>query len=339
MKHQRNIEGLRQNAQKKKQDAIERTEKGIQQLIKEGRSINFKTVAEVADVSTAWLYKEPEIKARIEHLRDQGTRKKKSVPTNQKANDASNNSKYQALKQRIQKVEAENRGLRDHLEAIHGRQRSLVDENEGLRREIERLTKLLAESRAETESLKQGSSLPSQLNEQASELDEDKPKQLVNKVTPLKSRPTYEVATEKATNKLDMINIVKLKLEALGVPLSSTLAKTIKSATESTVINAMGAFEEALLTENIKKPGAWLKIAIDEGWKPNESLSVKGEVQTKDERSQWFELAKAQGIVKAKQQTETEFSVQDNTGQWASWESYVERGWTLEYLKRRAKQR
>lgn len=59
---------------------------------------------------------------------------------------------------------------------------------------------------------------------------------------------------------------------------------------------------------------------------------------TKDEFSQWVELAKMLGIVKAKQQTETELSVQDNTGEWASWESYVERGWKLEYLKTRVKQ-
>ncbi len=62
-------------------------------------------------------------------------------------------------------------------------------------------------------------------------------------------------------------------------------------------------------------------------------------MHTIDEFSQWFELAKMLGIVKAKQQTETKLSVQDNTGKWDSWESYVQRGWTLEYLKTRTKMR
>ena len=153
--HERNVEGLRQNAQKKRQEAISRTEEGIKQLVKEGRSVNFKTVAEVADVSTAWLYKESEIKTRIEYLREQGGDKKKSVHAQQKATEASKDAKYQALKQGLEQVEAENRGLRDHLEAIHGRQRVLVDENETQCREIERLTKLLNEANAEIEIFKQ----------------------------------------------------------------------------------------------------------------------------------------------------------------------------------------
>jgi len=62
--HERN-EGLRQNAQKKRHEAIERTEQGIK-FLREGRAVNFKTVAEVAGVST---YKEPQIKERIESSR------------------------------------------------------------------------------------------------------------------------------------------------------------------------------------------------------------------------------------------------------------------------------
>ncbi|WP_193198648.1 DUF6262 family protein [Nostoc sp. MG11] len=77
MNHDRNVEGLRQNAYRKRLEAIEKTEKGIQKLLQEGKSINFKAVAEAAEVSTAWLYKEPVIKERIQILRDQNTKKKK----------------------------------------------------------------------------------------------------------------------------------------------------------------------------------------------------------------------------------------------------------------------
>jgi len=42
---QRNVEGLRQNAQKKRQEALEKVEQGIRKLLKEGRTVNFNTVA------------------------------------------------------------------------------------------------------------------------------------------------------------------------------------------------------------------------------------------------------------------------------------------------------
>lgn len=76
MRHQRNVEGLRSYAQQKRQESFEKVDQGIKQLLRAGRSINFNTVAEASGVSKAWLYKEPDIKARIEQLREQGVTKK-----------------------------------------------------------------------------------------------------------------------------------------------------------------------------------------------------------------------------------------------------------------------
>ena len=154
MRHERNVDGLRQNAEKKRQESFQRTEEAIKQLIKGGCTVNFKTVAETAGVSTAWLYKEPEIKSRIEYLREQRDPKPKSVPPKKKATDTSKDVKYQALERRLQKVESENRGLRNRLEAIHGRQRVLINDNELQGREIQQLTNTLATIRIEIEELK-----------------------------------------------------------------------------------------------------------------------------------------------------------------------------------------
>ena len=135
MKHERNVEGLRQNAQKKRQEAIKRTDSGIQQLLKEKRSVNFKSVAEVAGVSTAWLYKEPEIKARIEQLREQGSPSSKKAPPKQRASDASKDAIIKTLKDRCGKLDAEVKGLREQLEVVYGR----VIEVEALKQQIEQL--------------------------------------------------------------------------------------------------------------------------------------------------------------------------------------------------------
>lgn len=135
MKHERNVEGLKQNAQKKRQEAIQRTDAGIQQLLKEKRSVNFKTVAEVAGVSTAWLYKEPEIKARIEQLRQQGSPSSKKAPPKQRASDASKDTIIKALKNRCGQLDAELKGLREQLEVVYGR----IIETETLKQQVEQL--------------------------------------------------------------------------------------------------------------------------------------------------------------------------------------------------------
>ncbi len=58
----RNVEGLCARA---------RVEEAIRLLVKEGWSINCKTVSETAPCSTAWLYSQPDIKERILQLRYQ----------------------------------------------------------------------------------------------------------------------------------------------------------------------------------------------------------------------------------------------------------------------------
>ncbi len=135
MKHERNVEGLRQNAQKKRHEAIKRTDVGIQQLLREKRSVNFKTVAEVAGVSTAWLYKEPEIKARIERLREQESSSSKKAPPKQRTSDASKDAIIKTLKDRCGKLDAEVRGLREQLEVVYGR----VIEVEALKQQVAQL--------------------------------------------------------------------------------------------------------------------------------------------------------------------------------------------------------
>jgi hypothetical protein len=70
---QRNIDGLRANAQKKAAMTEQRAEAAITLLTKEQRPINFNTVAQTAGISTAWLYGNTTIKERIIHLRAQQT--------------------------------------------------------------------------------------------------------------------------------------------------------------------------------------------------------------------------------------------------------------------------
>ncbi|MFD0271741.1 DUF6262 family protein [Streptomyces sp. NPDC127106] len=67
----RRIAALRQAAQDKHQQAVQRAEVGIRRLIKEGEEINFRAVARAAGVSLDFLYAHTDLRQRIETLRGQ----------------------------------------------------------------------------------------------------------------------------------------------------------------------------------------------------------------------------------------------------------------------------
>jgi Family of unknown function (DUF6262) len=119
MTHERNIEGLRKSAERRHQQAMQRTEEGIRRLLQEGRPVNFNTVAQIANVSTAWLYQQAEVRSRVEHLREQNTSRAATKPKTS-ASDASKDAMLAALRQRVKQVEAENRELKQQLEVVYG---------------------------------------------------------------------------------------------------------------------------------------------------------------------------------------------------------------------------
>lgn len=154
MKHERNVEGLRRNAQKKKQATLERAEQAIKQLLKENKPINFQSVADVAHVSTAWLYDNAEIRERIEHLREQQA--SKPPPRKQSTSSASKDGIITALKRRISKLEAENQKLREQHEVAYG----LIERNEELEKEAKHLQKQLKDFREEIQALEERKKCP-----------------------------------------------------------------------------------------------------------------------------------------------------------------------------------
>jgi DNA-directed RNA polymerase specialized sigma subunit len=69
-KPNRNTEGLKEFAEKKNQETIEKVNKAIDKLKRsKTKAINFKTVAEEAEVSKATLYNNDVLKERISSLR------------------------------------------------------------------------------------------------------------------------------------------------------------------------------------------------------------------------------------------------------------------------------
>ncbi|MDZ7965544.1 MAG: DUF6262 family protein [Nostoc sp. DedSLP03] len=299
---ERNIDGLRGNAQRKRQEAFEKVEQGIQKLIKEQKVINFNTVAKASGLSKAWLYKEPEIKARIEHLRENNS-KTKEIPPKQRSSDASKDAIIKTLKERIKRVEAENRGLRDQHEAIYGR---ILQASE-IEHRLERLE-------AENTKLKK-------------ELEE------------CLSRSTKPLELEKSTfttiptkgSKGEISSTIRDELAALGIKLTSPLASKIRDSTEEIVLTAIEALKEQLQHGPVRRPGGWLSSAIDDAWQPNQPLGE--ETHVADTFSQWYGLAREFGIViGSRKDDDGSIWVQENTGHWFPFEQFSSK-WTFEYLR------
>jgi len=289
----RRIEALREAADKKAQEAYQRVEQALERMVRQNQKINFQTVARSANVSTAYLYQSEEFKGRIETLREQ--QKNRSNP--QKAPSASDNSKnviINALREANKRLKGEITELRRANEALTGRLYQ-VQSSHNLSEHLQR----------ENESLKQ------QVKELTEQLQVCESK-LSQKITPIPQ------AKRSRTNISDRI---ENQLYAAGIQLNSTLAKVIKSADEETVLDAIEAYKEALATGNIERPGGWLKKAIEEGWKPNDTVQAKSELET---FNQWFPLARQKGIVMASQKGMKGIEICTNDGEWVPFAKMLE---------------
>ena len=65
----KNITGLKKSARLRSEQAMDRALAALQRMDASDQVINFRTVAAEAKVSTAWLYGQPELRARIMRAR------------------------------------------------------------------------------------------------------------------------------------------------------------------------------------------------------------------------------------------------------------------------------
>ena len=229
------VNNLKKTQEQRKQDSQNKVYQAIERLQKLNAKINFHTVAREAQVSVSYLYKYPEIKQHIGELRS----KQNSLPVSPvaKPNSTSHGKVVTRLQERIKKLEAENKELKRKCEALAGQ----VYRVHHLESQVERLQE-------------QNEDLRSKLGEQ----------EIAKKVTPIdRKRKTKSVTSEGIQSELD----------ELGISLNPTLSKTIKAATEGTVLAAIEALKDQLSKQDIPNPGGWLNKAISEGWTKAEPMS------------------------------------------------------------------
>ena len=119
MSAERRADVLRRAAQSKRETATRRAEAALRKLIKSDQEINFRAVAAAGGVSVDFLYRHPELRARIEHLR---ARQQRS-PSSSKATPEpgqDERSVVVALTARLREARGEIAELKAQLAAAHG---------------------------------------------------------------------------------------------------------------------------------------------------------------------------------------------------------------------------
>lgn len=116
----RNTEKIVCLAKLKATQTRESVDKAISKLSLEGRIINFNTVAKEANVSKSWLYKETDIRKRIELLRKQQYNHLSTRPVTKKKSSRSEEVLIKTLKMRIKEVEEENTKLKNQIQKLYG---------------------------------------------------------------------------------------------------------------------------------------------------------------------------------------------------------------------------
>ena len=107
------------------QSTRERAREALRQLDRDGLPVTFAAVADTAGVSRSLLYRDPDLRARIEALRPhQRSPETPRPPAIQRATDASLQQRLTAALDDNRALRSENSALRDQLAVMLGQQRA-----------------------------------------------------------------------------------------------------------------------------------------------------------------------------------------------------------------------
>lgn len=116
----RNTAGLTAHARAISQDARRRVVEALNRLEVEGRAVTFRGVAEAAQVTTAYLYAQPDLRERIETLRRRPVTPQEPSRVRPRT-DKSREVLLAAKEKRIRELEEENRRLKAELQTAYGK--------------------------------------------------------------------------------------------------------------------------------------------------------------------------------------------------------------------------
>lgn len=117
-------EPLNEAAAARHRRTVERAERTLRDLDREGAQVSFQSVARRAGVSRQWLYTLPALRQEIEALRERGPARADGVPARQRVSEASLRQRVETLRAENQRLREENSSLKTELAIAYGRQRA-----------------------------------------------------------------------------------------------------------------------------------------------------------------------------------------------------------------------
>ncbi|MEM7591183.1 MAG: DUF6262 family protein [Cyanobacteria bacterium P01_A01_bin.83] len=146
------LSGLSQASNKKKQEALLKTEQAIAKLSQNNNKITVRSVAKEAGVSVSYIYKYPELSYKIQQLREQ--QKYSLVKGERSIADSEQIKKLQQEKAKLARQIKELKTIIDSkltgkssLENLQKENTRLILENQQLKRELKYVRKNLTEAR------------------------------------------------------------------------------------------------------------------------------------------------------------------------------------------------
>lgn len=314
----RRIAALSNAALEKKRLATEATDKAIRNLTSLNQSITVANVARLAGVSTSYIYKYPELKERIDSLRNQ------QVPVRISQKAASNDSQTTIIYT-----------LREEIKRLNTMLREFQSANQLLIGKIyqqQETQNLIGYFKSENKKQAQ------QIQELQNEIDIIKQELQFSQVTKVHHHSKIipldnNIVSEKIID-ITIYPEIKSQLEIVGIKLNPILTKLIESSSVQQVKNAISIVQETLLTgTKIRSKVGLFRKALESDWMPSQLDKEREVNQLEATFSEWYKLAKASGLVIASQKTEEGIIVYEPNGQAISFENMLERGWTLDYLQ------
>src|SRR5262245_12881929 len=116
----KNTIGLKQSARRRSEQAMDRALAALQRMDAADRDINFRGVAAEAKVSTAWLYRQEKLRARIMRSRKTMSQIASPASASQLRERQSHQNIVTRLRLRIKALEERNRELTEQLERAYG---------------------------------------------------------------------------------------------------------------------------------------------------------------------------------------------------------------------------
>lgn len=112
-------EQLRQLHEARKATTNHKVDEAIKRLLKTRKGINFNSVSSESGVSKATLYNNPEIRERIDSLRQQQALVPTPKQLKREMNENNKDALIASLKRRMKKLEEENKQLREQLKVAY----------------------------------------------------------------------------------------------------------------------------------------------------------------------------------------------------------------------------